>query len=453
MTILRAGLYERVSTDEQALRGYSIETQKDNLEEYCKKNNMKIVGHYTDEGISGAKPPLKRPRLTQLLEDVQAGRIDIILFTKLDRWFRSVQEYFKVQEILEKHKVEWKAIHEDYDTTTANGRMAITIFLAIAQNEREKTSERINVVFDHKRKNKEACFGGPSVSIGYMKKEIDGVVRLVKNPEEEQRMNEFWEILLKHNSLNRAAKYMNDTYGYQYSRTAWGKVMRREFYCGSYKGIDDFCEPYVTREQWESIAKRPANNIKKTQNKRVYLFTGLVKCPQCGTRLASTYRPGRQEGTEYYSYRCRKYQSHACDYKHLISEKRIEAFLLDNIYSMLEQKLEELEKERMQPKPKRKTNVATLKEKLRRLNVVYMAGGKSDSEYLSEMAELNAAIAKAQDDAPPPPQNEEKYRQLLASDIRGRYEEMTREEKQRFWRGFVKEIHLEGTNVVSFDWA
>ena len=95
MGILRVGLYERVSTTEQSLNGYSIETQISNLEEYAKKNKMKIVDHYTDEGISGAKPPLKRPALKRLLEDVKAGKIDMILFTKLDRWFRSVKEYFK----------------------------------------------------------------------------------------------------------------------------------------------------------------------------------------------------------------------------------------------------------------------------------------------------------------------------------------------------------------------
>ena len=101
MRIRRVGLYGRVSTEEQALRGFSIETQKANLTEYCKENNLKIVDYYFDEGISGAKPPLKRPALKRLLEDVEAGKIDMILFTKLDRWFRSVKEYFKVQEVLD----------------------------------------------------------------------------------------------------------------------------------------------------------------------------------------------------------------------------------------------------------------------------------------------------------------------------------------------------------------
>ena len=67
MTILRVGLYERVSTEEQALRGFSIETQIENLTEYCERKGMKIVGHYTDEGKSGSLPPLKRPALHRLL--------------------------------------------------------------------------------------------------------------------------------------------------------------------------------------------------------------------------------------------------------------------------------------------------------------------------------------------------------------------------------------------------
>ena len=113
MVVLRAGLYERVSTDEQAKYGYSIKTQIDALEEYCVDNKMKIVDHYTDDGVSGGKAAFRRPEMSRLLEDVKARKIDMILFTRLDRWFRNVQEYFKVQEILDAHGVEWRAIWED----------------------------------------------------------------------------------------------------------------------------------------------------------------------------------------------------------------------------------------------------------------------------------------------------------------------------------------------------
>ena len=99
--IIRVGLYERVSTDEQALRGYSIDAQMQNLEEFCKDKDMRIVDHYTDAGVSGGKAAFRRPEMSRLLADVEAGKIDMILFTKLDRWFRNIKEYFKVQELLE----------------------------------------------------------------------------------------------------------------------------------------------------------------------------------------------------------------------------------------------------------------------------------------------------------------------------------------------------------------
>ena len=141
--IRRVGLYGRVSTEEQALKGFSIEAQVDAMKEYCKKNNLKIVDVYLDEGISGAKPPLKRPALKRLLEDVEAGKIDMILFTKLDRWFRSVKEYFKVQEILDDNKVEWKAIQEDYDTTIKKPRWSAERRARFeAAPKREYSSER-----------------------------------------------------------------------------------------------------------------------------------------------------------------------------------------------------------------------------------------------------------------------------------------------------------------------
>ena len=450
MTILRVACYERVSTEEQALRGFSIETQIDNLAEYCEKNQMKIVDHYTDEGISGAKPPLKRPALHRLLEDVQAGKIDMVLFTKLDRWFRSVKEYFKVQEILDQHGVAWKAIHENYDTTTANGQMAITIFLAVAQNERDRTAERIKVVFEHKRKNKEACFGGPNKPMGY-KKVLDenGIRRLVKDPSEEQMTQEFWDILVKENNLAKAIRHMNNVYGVTKSPKTWMRISKSPFYCGMWEGVEEFCEPYVSREDWLLIQETSAQRRQDTRAKNVYLFSGMIRCPDCGHVLCGTYKTNTRNGKnyKYLSYRCR-FKFTSCTYRHSPSEKKVEKYLLKNVRAKLEEHIYEAELANKKPKPKPKIDIAKLKEKQRRLNVMYMAGNKSDEEYLKEDAELKALIAKAENEAPPPETDVEPLKGILNTDFEGIYKTLDQEEKRRFWRGIIKEVVFKDKDIV-----
>lgn len=450
MTILRVGLYERVSTEEQALRGFSIETQIDNLTEYCEKNNLKIVDHYTDEGISGAKPPLKRPALHRLLEDVQAGKIDMILFTKLDRWFRSVKEYFKVQEILDKHGVQWKAIHENYDTTTANGQMAITIFLAVAQNERDKGAERVKAVLDNKRKNKEACFGGPRIPMGYMKqKDEDGISRLVKNPAEEQMTQEFWNILVKYNNLSQAIRHMQDVYGIVKNTKSWTRIARSPFYCGMWGDTEDFCEPYVSMEDWLMIQETAERRRQDTRAKRCYLFSGLMRCPDCNHVLCGTYKINKRNGKkyEYLSYRCR-FKWTTCTYKYSPTERKVEKYLLKNLKPLLENEIAEAEIEKLKPKPKPKVDIKKLKERLRRLNVTYMAGNVSDEDYLAQDAEIKALIAKAENEAPPPERDVEPLREILAIDFEKIYKTFTQEEKRRFWRGIIKEIVFDGKEIV-----
>ena len=443
--VLRAGLYERVSTQEQAMKGYSIETQKDNLEEYCNNNNIKIVDHYTDEGISGSKSPLKRPQLKRLLDDVEAGKIDIIIFTKLDRWFRNVPEYFKVQEILDKKGVTWKAIFEDYNTDTADGRLKVNIMLSIAANEREKTGERIKVVREHKIKNKEASFGGKYETLGYLRqRDENGIMRLVKDPQTEEMMTEFWEELIKHEQINKVGKYINNKYGIERVGKLWNDTARKEIYTGEYRGVKDFCEPYVDRQAWEKFMQ--TRIIKKTQNNRVYLFTGLIKCPLCGRHFSATYNIAH--GKEYRRYRCPRQQSGLCDYNRSLSEEKLEQHLIENIQNYARAKIKQEELEQAKPKPKPKTNIAALKEKLRRLNVTYMAGNKPDDEYLREQAEIKALITEAEKSESSSPKDLTSLKEILETNFMGVYQTFSSEEKRRFWRGIIEEIKVERGKVI-----
>ena len=449
--ILRVGLYERVSTDEQALRGYSIETQIDDLETYCKAKKYKIVGHYTDAGISGGKSAKKRPGMSRLLEDVQEGKIDMILFTKLDRWFRNIQEYFKVQEILESNRVEWKAIHEDYDTTTANGRMAITIFLAVAQNEREKGSERINVVFEHKRRNKEACFGGKVPPIGYKKeKDAEGITRLVIDPETEPIAREFWRMMSEGNSIMSAGRICNATFGMARNHKEWIRMFNTEFYRGEYKGIKEFCPAYIDADEWAKL--KTARKVKHTAQNRCYLFTGMMICPECERILCSNYKTS-YTGKEYFSYRCRYSEiKSSCTFNKCIAEKKTEKWLIKNVKSELEKFLLNTEVEEAAPKKKKKCSTVNISEKIRRLNVVYMAGGKTDAEYTSEMADLKRLMIEAErEEIQTAPRDLSTLRDFLESDFETIYATLEQEEKRQLWRSIIDTLEVEGHNVVKIN--
>lgn len=453
--ILRAACYERVSTDEQAKFGFSIKAQIDALDDHCINNKIKIVDHYTDDGVSGGKPAMKRPAMSRLLEDVESGKIDIILFTRLDRWFRNVPEYFKVQEILDKNKVQWKAIWEDYDTTTSNGRMAITIFLAIAQNEREKGSERIKAVFNNKIKNKEAIVAEQSMFYGYTReKDENGVMRIVKDPKLKDALEDFWELVIKYHNVGKACKIVNQDYGLDRDIIHWQRTARNEIYTGRYKGVEDYCEPYVSYEDWKAFRDRP--KIKRTQQGRVFLFTGMMRCPYCNRMLTSAFTSRlRKDGTrqESFQYRCKNYQN-SCTFHKCISEKKIVKYLLDNLEKLLEGEIARIKLAQVKPKKKKKSDVAKLREQLRRLNVAYITGNKPDEEYIAETKELNEQIKKAEELERDDVANKDiaSLEEVLEMDFKSVYESLDPEDRRRFWRNIIKQIHVDmNGDIVSVE--
>ena len=447
--VLRAAKYRRVSTDEQALHGYSLQTQDDTLNEYCQSKGYKIVGDYVDEGISGAKPPLKRPALKRLLDDVQAGKIDIVIFTKLDRWFRSIEQYYKVQEILERNNVVWQAVLEDYNTATADGRLKVNIMLSVAANERERTSERIKVVLENKFKNKVAAWGGPKRALGYkIEKDKNGVSRLVKDPETQHIAEEFWEMMINHSTLHQAGRHLNMKYGLHRALRVWYGMRNSTLYYGEYNGIEGFCEPYITKDQWISVNSVP--QIKKSRTNEIHLFTGMMRCPVCGNRLVVNTSRNRY-GTLYRSYRCANARAGICTFKKSKNETVIEAWLIDHLEEMIKNEIDKIETNKAKVKVKPKTDVAKLKEELRKVNVMYRNGGITDEEYEHEVAEINALIAKASEDTPPVERDIEPLRKLLKTDYRALYETLSRENKRKFWRDLFIEIIIDTEgNVVSY---
>ena len=122
--MVRVGIYCRVSTDQQVRDGDSIQAQLSALRIYAKEHDYEIAGEYVDDGISGTLLA-ERDELQKLLDDVKQKKVDLILFTRLDRWFRSIRHYLNTQEVLDKYNVPWRAIWESFETQTPQGRFMV----------------------------------------------------------------------------------------------------------------------------------------------------------------------------------------------------------------------------------------------------------------------------------------------------------------------------------------
>lgn len=453
--ILRVALYIRVSTEEQAKFGISLAAQEDALIRHANDKGYKIAGIYRDEGNSARKPISKRPVVLRLLEDVKDGKIDRILFTKIDRWSRNVREYHNVQAVLDEYGVTWQAILENYDTIDADGRLRVNIMLSVNESEADRDSERIKFVFQGKRLRKEWCFtGGPTHwPYGYMPQEIDGVKRCVKNPETEPIVQDFWDYVVKYNSIRLAGMYCCEKYGITRNYRTWMVTARNELYTGTFHGVEDYCPAYISRADWERIILG-REIIKKTKRPdRVYLFTGLIRCPCCGNTLKATFKTYPNDRMkEYNGYRCNNGRLRTCEYRHQLSERKVEKYLLAHIEGDLRAYIyaAEVEEQKRKKKVDPSATVMSLNEKLRRLNVMYLAGNIGDEEYAGEAKKIKAALEKARSEPEEQqPTNLDSLKAILDSGIVSIYEDLTKEDRRRFWRSIIEEIEVDGTEVKS----
>lgn len=131
---VRVVKYIRCSHDDQVLHGDTLDAQNAILDEFITLNRMQLVDTFIDEALTARKKFTKRKEFVRLLDGVKRHDFDLIIFTKLDRWFRNIGDYHRIQEILDANGVQWKAVTESYDTTTTNGRLYINIRLSVAQD-------------------------------------------------------------------------------------------------------------------------------------------------------------------------------------------------------------------------------------------------------------------------------------------------------------------------------
>lgn len=452
---IRVATYKRVSHEEQKRSGDSLATQEQHLVNFLEAHEeMELVDRYSDEGISADKLT-KRKELQRLLEDVSEGKIDLIIFTKLDRWFRSVKKYYKIQEVLDDNNVSWQAVLEDYETMTANGRFKVNIMLAVAEQERDRDSERIKDVFQYKVSQGQPISGAQPFP--FIIKEIDGVKKIVHNPETEAMTYDWIEHLKTYNSIRGSARYINEKYDKAFDYSTISKLIKNPMLYGSYRGNDNYCEGYITKEEFEVLQESLKKNVRVRTTGHIHIFSKMIKCPCCGQNLIGfTYRYKlRMTGETILKYvlRCEnRYRTHThCDFKYTLHEEHIEEYLLKNLNDLILNYISSLdvkeEKKKTISIDKQKKKI---KEEMDRLNTMYQKGRIDDEKYDTSYEELENKLKSL--DNVEPKKDVSRLKKILDIDYIEVYRKADKPDKKAFWNGIIKEIHIndkkEITNII-----
>jgi len=348
MIMKRVALYIRVSHEEQAMKGYSLQAQENRLRQYALEHNYQIVDYYRDEGITARSCPGRRKEFARMLKDVKANRIDCILFIKLDRWFRNVSDYYTYQAILDQHEVTWETTEEEYNTNTAQGRLYLNIKLSIAQNESDTTSERIHFVFADKIKRREAISGKLPLGYSIINKQI------VPN-EQAPIIRDLFQYYLKTHSIRKTMLHLASVHHIHRSYPAVSKLLHNEKYLGTFYGIKNYAQEIIDTKTFEAVQQ--ARKMATTRSPKKlshyspyssspistaqsvtpsnYLFKGLLRCSQCFHRLVGLTR--HYKDTQYIYYHCPQshHKSSKCPNQTLYKESFIEAKLLTILPTIL----------------------------------------------------------------------------------------------------------------------
>lgn len=456
--ITRAAIYIRVSTAEQAIHGKSLQAQRECLIEYADRHSMKVVGIYADEGQTARKELKKRKAIHALLRSVERGEVDIILFWKMDRWFRSVSDFYKVQDVLDEYGTKWAAVAEpNINMETRDGRLNLNIMLSIGQNEVDTTSERIRFTVNSMIQNGRIVWGDANLPLGY-KIETDGKAKkIIKDPETEPMVREFFDYFRKYGAKRRTVIHMQEMFGIDFSYTMLKTMLSSEFYIGKYRDNVQYCPAYLTTQQWDEIQRLSKRNVRSSRSGRIYLFSGLIRCPLCGQKLAGTGCSSiinRKTGEKrtYCYYRCNKaFTDNICTYRHRLSQNMVEEYLLNGLkhkYELLKIRVFEISE-----KPKIKKTKRTTKQihaELERLNLMFQKNRITVDYYDTEYARLDKELNEQTGVEKIVSKDYSYLENILENGLDSMYSSLSMENRQAFWRRIINQIHISGEGKMKY---
>ena len=250
---MRAALYTRVSTEDQAKEGFSLDAQLKRLTAYCKSRGWEPAGEYVDDGHSGRT--VNRPAYTEMMASMDSW--DILLVMKMDRIHRNSVNFALMMDTLRENNKEFISMQEKFDTTNAMGRFVMDVIQRIAQLESEQIGERVRIGMRQKAKNGMGYLGsghpyGYTIRDGQLEVEMD----------EALTVRAIYRMHIKGGSMEQIADSLNEANipakkGGRWNKQSVFNILHNPLYVG-YIQWDNVIRPgehvpIVASELYESI--------------------------------------------------------------------------------------------------------------------------------------------------------------------------------------------------------
>jgi site-specific DNA recombinase len=304
---VRCAIYTRVSTDAGLEQEFnSLDAQYEASQAYIRSQAhagwMLIKTRYDDGGFSGGST--ERPALQQLLADIRAHKINVIVVYKVDRLTRSLADFAKLVELFDAHDVSFVSVTQQFNTTTSMGRLTLNVLLSFAQFEREVTAERIrDKVAASKRKG---LWVGGMVPLGYELK--DG--KLYVHPAESETVKLIFNRYLELGSVNRLVRDLRHRElrskvrqlstgatrgGVYFTQGPLFYMLRNHFYVGEVKFKGEILPgpqpPLLDRSLFEAVQAKLSEqwlHRNREKQKTQAMLTGLL-FDDAGCPMVTTY--------------------------------------------------------------------------------------------------------------------------------------------------------------------
>ncbi|HPF82991.1 MAG TPA: recombinase family protein [Bacilli bacterium] len=390
-----AGIYIRVSTEDQAREGFSLPEQEKRLRAMCEYKGYSVYKVYEDAGIS-AKTGNKRPAFDELLQDIKDKKINTIVVLKLDRLTRSVLDWEKILKFLEENDAYLDCANDDINTTNANGKMISRILTSVSQQEIERTSERTKIGLAGAIKVGHIPHHAP---LGYKHEDK----RLVIDYSSKDVVIRIFTMYHDGLSYKKISNILNEEK--VLGKTNWRdstilNILENPIYKGDFQHgkktkhptyYENVVEPLVTKEYWEECQVQQKKNSRSYQRTLNYLFLQKLKCPKC-SRILGGKATTKKNGNSYYYYYCNDCK---INIKEKAIEKHVDEFMdsiveYDSIVNqyflpMIKQKIEN-------PKEEIEKELKSQKDKFNRIREAYINQVFTLDEYNNERKKLEDII-------------------------------------------------------------